>query len=254
MKKKSFVIIVFVLMVFIIILALVLAILKQHNKENNPTVLVIETDEQTQKEIQEAVDQALVEKLSGLSEQKRIEYYATEFIKALEGRKISTAYNMLNKDFKKNYFNTEESFGKYVKTYFPKEVSVKYVNMERLENLYVLEVEIKDILTSVNPNHFDCYIVVKENEYADYELSFSVDSAMKNSQSENEAEEVDEEISDIIYEEDEEFSEDVEESKVIYEEGEETSEEIEDTDVIDENADETLEDSEDTEDIEETEE
>lgn len=219
MKKKNIFLLLSVICVVIIIICIMI-ILKLNNKENEvPNVLSIEVDEQTQKEVQEAVDQALVEKLAGLSEQKRIEYYATEFIKALEGRKISTAYKMLNKDFKKNYFNTEESFGKYVKTFFPKEVSVKYANMERLENLYVLEVEIKDILTSVNPNHFDCYIVVKENGYADYELSFSVDSAMKNSQESDETED-----------EDDIENEDVElENDIIYESDDTRFEEFEDT-------------------------
>ena len=188
MNKKKFILIISILVLLIILLLLTLGVI-ENKKAETPTVISIETDEEIQKEIKEAVDLALVKKLSGLSEQKRIEYYATEFIKALEGRKISIAYKVLNEDFKTNYFKTEESFEKYVKEYFPKEVSVKYVNMERLENLYVLEVEIKDILNSENPNHFDCYIVVKENEYADYELSFSVDSAMKNSQETEETEE-----------------------------------------------------------------
>lgn len=235
MKKKN----IFVLILILIIICLLFVVVCiRNNDKKNPTAILIETDEQTQKEIQEVVDQALLEKLSGLSEQKRIEYYATEFIKALEGRKISTAYKLLNKDFKKNYFNTEESFGKYVKTYFPKEVSVKYVNMERLENLYVLEVEIKDILNSDEPNHFDCYIVVKENGYADYELSFSVDSAMKNSQ--DKAEEVDDEN-----------TEEIEDSDEIYENDGESSEGFEDDNVIYESDDEIQED---TEEIEETEE
>ncbi|MBP3596625.1 MAG: hypothetical protein J6J60_04405 [Clostridia bacterium] len=239
MKKKN----IFVLILILIIICLLFVVVCiRNNDKKNPTAILIETDLQTQKEIQEVVDQALLEKLSGLSEQKRIEYYATEFIKALEGRKISTAYKLLNEDFKKNYFNTEESFGKYVKTYFPKEVSVKYVNMERLENLYVLEVEIKDILNSDEPNHFDCYIVVKENGYADYELSFSVDSAMKNSQADEEVEEVDD---------DDENTEKIEDSDEIYENADESSEEFEDDNVIYESDDEIQED---TEEIEETEE
>ena len=113
-----------------------------------------------------------------MSEQKRIEYYTSEFIKALEARNTSYAYKMLNADFKKNYFNTEEAFEEYIKKYFPKETSVKYNNMERLGDIYVLDLEIKDILSS-DPNNFNCYIVVKENDYNDFELSFSVDSAME---------------------------------------------------------------------------
>lgn len=177
MKKYRKIILILIMAVLIVSLILIILTV-QNSKKQTPTVLSIETDEQTQKEVQEAVDKALIKKLANLSEQKRMEYYATEFIRALEGRKISTAYKVLNEDFKTNYFKTEESFGEYVKTYFPKEVSVNYKNMERLGNLYVLVVEIDDILTTTDPNNFECYIVIKENEYADYELSFSVDSAM----------------------------------------------------------------------------
>lgn len=188
MKKNKKLLVLFLILLLIIafFILILVSILKQEKQD--PMVLSVELDENAQREVKASIDEALVKKLAGLSEQKRIEYYATEFIKALEGRKISTAYKLLNEDFKTNYFKTEESFGEYVKTYFPKEVSVKYTNMERLGDIYVLVVEIKDILTSVNPNHFECYIVIKENEYADYELSFSVDSAMKNSQDTEDAE------------------------------------------------------------------
>ena len=101
MNKKRIIMVISVLMLILILLVLILVNVEKKSKLN-PTVLSIETDEETKKEIQEAVDQALVKKLSGLSEQKRIEYYATEFIKALEGRKISTAYKLLNEDFKTN--------------------------------------------------------------------------------------------------------------------------------------------------------
>lgn len=251
MNKKKLIIAISILMVLILILLLVLVVVKKQ-KTQISTVISIETDQKTDQKIDKSINEALIKQLSGLSEQKRIEYYATEFIKALEGRKISTAYKLLNEDFKTNYFKTEESFGEYVKIYFPKEVSVKYVNMERLENIYVLEVEIKDILTSVNPNHFDCYIIIKENEYADYELSFSVDSAMKNSKDADELEEVDnestEEVEDfeVIYEADVEQPEENEEMDAIPEEEEAVEEELEE---IEDSAE-----AEENEEIEETEE
>lgn len=190
-KNKRIILLIFILVLIVFVITLTI-LTKNTSKNQNPIVLSIEADENIKQEVKKAVDKALVEKLANLSEQKRVEYYATEFIRALEGRKISTAYALLNEEFKKNYFKTEESFGEYVKTYFPKEVSVKYTNMERLGDTYVLVVEIKDILTSVNPNNFECYIVVKENGYADYELSFSVDSAMKNSTESDLEQDVDE--------------------------------------------------------------
>ena len=179
MKVNRIVIILGIILVLLfLILVLVLTMRSKNNLENKEEAVVIEIDEKESKKIQEAVEDGIKERLKGMSEQKRVEYYASEFIKAVEARNSSYAYSMLNKDFKKNYFNTKESVEEYIKKYFPKETSVKYNNMERLGDIYVLDLEIKDILSS-DPNDFDCYIVVKENDYNDFELSFSVDSAMK---------------------------------------------------------------------------
>lgn len=162
----------------ILLLVLVLISNTSKNKKLENDAVLIKTTSSVDKKVNKAMDEAVKEKLSKLSEQKRVEYYATDFIKAIEARNISKAYSVLNLDFKTNYFNTKKSFEDYVDEYFPKEMSTKYENMERLGDIYVLVVDIKDIL-SKDPNDFECYIVVKENDYNDYELSFSVDSAMK---------------------------------------------------------------------------
>ena len=177
MKIKRLAII-FCIILVLLFLVLLLAINSKDSSKNVEQAVEIEINEKQNKKAQDAVQDAIIEKLKGMSEQKRIEYYASEFIKALEARKISYAYKLLNSDFKKNYFNSEDAFEQYIKKYFPKETSVKYVNMERLGDIYVLDLEIKDILSS-DPNNFDCYIVVKENDYNDYELSFSLNSAME---------------------------------------------------------------------------
>lgn len=179
MKIKRLVIIFCIILVLLfLVLLLVFAIRSKDSSKNVEQAVEIEIDEKQIKKAQEAVQDGIKERLKEMSEQKRVEYYASEFIKALEARNISYAYKLLNEDFQKNYFNSEEAFEQYIKKYFPKETSVKYKNMERLGDIYVLDVQIKDILSS-DPNNFDCYIVVKENDYNDFELSFSVDSAMK---------------------------------------------------------------------------
>lgn len=176
--KRLAIIFSIILVLLLLILLLVVAVKSKNNVENTDQAVEVKIDEKANKKAQEAVQDGIVERLKGMSEQKRMEYYASEFIKALEARNISYAYKMLNKDFQKNYFNTEESFEDYVKKYFPKLTSVKYVNMERLGDIYVLDLEVNDILSS-EPNNFNCYIVIKENDYNDYELSFSVNSAME---------------------------------------------------------------------------
>lgn len=191
MKKRRGIPLVLVLLVlFVIILVIMLVVISKSKKTNvAPEVVSIETSDSTKEKIQKAENEELKKRLASLSEQKRVEYYATTFIKYLQSRNAKNAYSLLNEDFKTNYFATEESFEEYIKLYFPKEMNVNYKNMERLGDIYVLDVDIKDILNTKNPNNFEFYIVVKENDYADYELSFSVDKPMKNSESQDSSEE-----------------------------------------------------------------
>lgn len=186
MNKKKLILCILILLVIIFAIILIVASNKQ---ETNQKVVSIELDEETANKMKEAEQDAIKEKLSNLSETKRVEYYVTEFIKALENRQCKTAYGMLNNDFKKNYFATYESFDAYVKKYIPKNIATKYNNIERLGQIYVMEIEISDVLTTVNPNNYSGYIVLKENDYNDFELSFSVDSAMKNIDGDQEEEE-----------------------------------------------------------------
>ena len=177
MKFKRLFIILGIVLAFLLALVLILGNSKK-NKTPDQAVL-IEVDEKKEDKAKKAINDGIVDTLSNMSEQKRMEYYVSGFIKLLEARDIQNAYKVLNEDFKKNYFNNQEAFGEYIKKYFPKETSVKYKNFERLGEIYVFELEIKDILSN-KPNDFSCYMVIKENDYNDFELSFSVDSAMKN--------------------------------------------------------------------------
>ena len=186
MDKKNLVFIVLLLLILIIIFSLLIVTIadkfKNNDKSSKKEVISIQTTDEQKNEINEEVKKTRKEILDESTEQKRIEQYATEFIRFLEGRHISSAYSKLNEDFKKNYFNNQEAFKEYIDNYFPKETSTKYKNLERLGDIYILEVDIKDIL-SKNPNNFSFYIVIKENDYDDYEISFSVDKPMKKNES-----------------------------------------------------------------------
>ncbi len=180
MKKNiKFLLLIFIFILILLVFIIMLFSLKNNNdKYKTGDAVTVKTTVEMEKKANSDINDSIKQTLSGLSEQKRIEYYASQFIKALEARNISKAYRVLNDDFKNNYFNTQKSFEEYIKKYFPKETSIDYENIERLGEIYVLVVDVKDILSS-DPNNFQCYIVVKENDLNDYELSFSVDSAME---------------------------------------------------------------------------
>ena len=179
MKKKLKVKRIFLILglIFIVLmLMLVIGAVKSINKKDIK-VATIETNNQIEKDISKAVNDSVKESLRNMSEQKRIEYYASEFLKTLENGNYAKAYSMLNSEFKNNYFESKGDFEEYIKKYFPKMTSTNYENLERLGDIYVLLVDVKDVL-SKDPNNFQFYIVIKENDYNNFELSFSVDRPM----------------------------------------------------------------------------
>ncbi|MGN1298911.1 MAG: hypothetical protein ACI4UE_02885 [Candidatus Scatovivens sp.] len=132
--------------------------------------------ELTNEEIVQIQKESTVSKLSEWGEKDRIEYYATNFLRYLEYGNYTKAYSCLYDEFKKKYFPTEQEFEEYVKQYLPKEIITEYENIERLDNTYVLWLNIKD--AEGEKNDFSLNIVIRENDYDDFDLSFSVNSAI----------------------------------------------------------------------------
>ena len=181
-RKKLIIVGLIVLVILLLILLVLLFKSKLSEIDNANKVVNVEMTEEQYNKMLQAIDEAELKELSGMTEQKRMHHYAAKFFKAIESKSYAKAYSYLNSDFKNNYFKTEEAFETYASKYFPKEMSTKYTNMERLGNIYVLVTEVRDILSS-DPNNFDFYVVIKENAYGNFELSFSVDKPMKKYQS-----------------------------------------------------------------------
>ena len=110
-----------------------------------------------------------------MTERERIEYYFSEFIRNIGNQNYDAAYSVLNNKFKENYFKTEEEFISYVKDFFPKEIAVKYNNIERNGNTYILWVSISNALSVDSTRIKDINVVIRENAVHDFEMSFSVE-------------------------------------------------------------------------------
>lgn len=146
--------------------------------------LITKTDDTTSFEkaslaYEEKVNELALEDLSGKTEQQRMQYYCAQFFKYISIRDFEKAYNLLYSEYKENYFPTLESFKKYMIEYFPSDVSLTYNNMERLGNIYVLWVHVKDVYNGTNGHNFDMYVVIQENAYNDIQMSFSRNSAVE---------------------------------------------------------------------------
>lgn len=115
-----------------------------------------------------------LDKLKNMTERARIEYYSTKFLNYIESGKYSEAYALLNSTFRRNYFSSsEKDFETYCKEKFPKMMDVKYSNIERNGDVYVLWLTITDAINGAKGEGQEINIVVKENTYNDFELSFS---------------------------------------------------------------------------------
>jgi hypothetical protein len=129
--------------------------------------------------------QQILTDLSDMSEEERIEYYCGEFFKLLDREDYESAYAILYDEYKENFFPTYENFKKYIETYFPENFALSYQNIERLGDIYVLWISVKDTLNGSKYGHnFDMNVVIQENDYNDYVLSFSRDSAVATAEEE----------------------------------------------------------------------
>lgn len=128
--------------------------------ENKSTNTTLQEDVETQ--------------LEDMTERERMEYYFSEFMEYIESEKYQEAYNLLYPEFKDTYFKTLDDFKKYVNKTYPDFVSFSYNNIERQGEIYVLTI------TVINPdvNKVEAKksqrIVIKENDFNDFVLSFQV--------------------------------------------------------------------------------
>lgn len=130
-------------------------------------------DAEVEVAVKDSIDKMKKNDLGEMGERDRIEYYISSFITSIENNEYETAYEMLYEDFKKNYFPTFTSFENYINTKFPKEISLKYTNIERNGNVYIVWVEFSNVLGSKN-SKIDMNFVVQENDLNDFDMSFSV--------------------------------------------------------------------------------
>lgn len=73
--------------------------------------------------------------------------------------------------YKKGYFPKQEIFEDYLKGEFPKEAGYKFVNFERMGDLYIYTVDIMSAVDSKTRK--GVHFVFKEEGYNDYRFSFS---------------------------------------------------------------------------------
>lgn len=177
-KKKTKSIIGFLIVFCIIIIISSIIIITSLQKLNTEEEKL--SDEQMQLEVQKQKEENLknteksviITKLADMTERDRMEYYFSQFIKAVEARKYEKAYGLLYDEYKQTYFPTLNDFEQYVKKTFPKMMSVEHTNFERSGDVYILFVTISDTISASEGKEMK--FIIKEDALNDFVMSFSV--------------------------------------------------------------------------------
>ena len=115
-----------------------------------------------------------LEEIKSKSEYERMQYYFAQYITYIENKDYEKAYSLLYPEFKDTYFPTLETYTEYVKKLYPKFVSFEYENFTRQGYVYVLTVKIIDPVNGSKEDTKTQRIILKENNFYDYVLSFQV--------------------------------------------------------------------------------
>lgn len=135
------------------------------NNSNNEIVL---NEEKTNKSDEELV----LEKIQSMGERDRMEFYFSEYATYIEDGEYEKAYDLLYPDFKTNYFPMLEKFEEYAKKTYPEFMTFSYNNIERQGYIYVLNIDIIDVDNKENKKSHR--VVIQENDFNDFVLSFQV--------------------------------------------------------------------------------
>lgn len=173
LRMIIFVLIVLLLIVInLIIITKKLTIKNQYSENYNNEIYSANntgnaSSTQTTKEEQE------LEKLKQMNERARMEYYFSEFISYIKDENYSKAYDLLYPEFKENYFKTQEEFRDYVRKIYPKSIAFSYNDIQRQGYIYVLIIDVIDPTKKVGEQKSQ-RIIIKENDFNDFVLSFQV--------------------------------------------------------------------------------
>ena len=163
----------FVLIIILIVLIVTSFIISLTGKKKNNNVQTEQNITVSYEKIEEVSNQEELQKIKAMNERTRIEYYVSKYMKLIENEEYEEAYGLLNRDYKKNYFKTQKEFADYCKNTFPRMADISYDNFERNGDIYVVWISVGDAINGSKDSAKTINFVVKENDFNDYELSFS---------------------------------------------------------------------------------
>lgn len=168
MKQKIIAILMLICITLAIIIGIVIVNISPNNNTEQPGVSSTPHIKTAEENNQEEIEQ-----LHGMGETRRMQFYVSKYISYIEAGDYESAYNLLYSEFKENYFETLDKFISYIKQKYPDIISLKYTNIQRLGEYYVLTVDFEDLVN--NEKNYTQLFVVKENGFNDFVLSFQAE-------------------------------------------------------------------------------
>lgn len=169
-----------IILAFIILILTIifLSLYAKNNFKNDGNIITTKkitviSEKDDSKEKVARTDEEIIKKLSTLGEWDRMDYYCGEYFKYLVDKNYESAYNLLYPEFKEKYFPTLDDYTKYIEKTYPNGFSWTDEDITRQGNVYVLKVKILDT-KGTRDNEKSQRIVLKENNYNDYIISFQV--------------------------------------------------------------------------------
>lgn len=128
--------------------------------------------ESNEVDVNKSDEEIMLEKLKSMSERDRMEFYFSEYATYIEEGNYEKAYGLLYPEFKNTYFPTLDKFEEYAKKTYPEFMTFSYNNIDRQGYIYVLNIDIIDIDKKENKKSHR--VVIQENDFNDFVLSFQV--------------------------------------------------------------------------------
>ena len=170
--NKKIVNLLLIIIVLIMIAVNILIYINNHKEETNNNTNQINFIQENIVTNKETIQNTVNNKLENMPERNRIQTYFGTFMTYIENKNFENAYKLLNENFKNNYFSTIDAFEKYFENY-PKNIAIKYTNIERQGEIFVLTVEINDMFDN-ETEPITKRIVIRENGLNDFKISFEV--------------------------------------------------------------------------------
>lgn len=170
--------IILILIICVLICVNIILFIKKIMLEDTNNTKNVNTSNNTKVEnaisIEQNEEEETLEKLKSMTERQRMEFYFSEFMDYIENGKYQEAYNLLYPEFKDNYFKTLGEFKKYVNKTYPDFVSFRYNDIDRQGYIYVLTIVVINPNLDKDESRKSQRIVIKENDFNDFVLSFQV--------------------------------------------------------------------------------